>query len=92
MIGQCVVAIGFEERDEVAAFLLGEAGADADVLELAGGVVEAEEEGADGGVEAVLVPAKAGDDAVAVALMLDLEHGAFAGLVGGGEGFGHDAI
>src|ERR1700754_2975754 len=64
MVGERVVTIGFEELDELAALLLREAGADADVLQCSGGVVEAEEKRADGLVLGVLVPAEAGDDAV----------------------------
>ena len=57
-------------------------------------VVEAEEERADEGlfVSAIFVPAEACDDAVAVALVLDLQHGALVGLVGAGEWLGDDAV
>ncbi len=41
---------------------------------------------------AVFVPAEAGDDAVTVTLVLDLEEGALVGGVGAGEGFGDDAV
>ena len=41
---------------------------------------------------AVLVPAKAGDDAVAVALVLDLEHDALVRLVGAADRLGHHAV
>ena len=64
--------------DELGPARLGEAGADADVLELALVVVEAEQEAAEqrplGG--GVLVLAVAGDDHVGGARVLDLEHGA----------------
>ncbi len=85
-------AVGFEEGDEFFALGGGEAAAGADVLEGAGVVVETEEEGADGSAVAVFVPAEAGDDAVAVALVFDLEEGALVGGVGAGEGFGDDAV
>ena len=60
----------------------------AHVLQVAGVVIEAEEEGADERLAVILVPAEAGDDAVAVALVLNFEHGAFVGFVGAGEWFG----
>ena len=44
-------------------------------------VVEAEQQRADQLVLAVLVPAKAGDDAVGRARVLDLDHRALAGLI-----------
>ena len=92
MVIEGVFAIRCEEGDEFLAFGQGEAGADSDVLERSGVVIEAKQERADGGSFGVLVPAEAGDDAVAVALMLDLEHGAFVGLVGSVEELGHDAV
>ncbi len=92
MIVQGVSAIGVEAVDELVALGGGEAGADADVLELAGVVVEAEEERADGSSLSVFMPAEAGDDAIAVSFVLDFEHGAFVGGVGAGDGFGDDAV
>jgi hypothetical protein len=50
------------------------------VVQRAGVVVETEQQGAHG-VFAVLVPAKAGDDAVGAAHVLDLEHRALARLI-----------
>lgn len=92
MILHGVLAEGGEEVDELAAFGFSEAGAGAYVLELAGVVVQAEEERTDEGVFAAFVPAKAGDDAVAVALVLDLEHGPLVGLIDAAGCFGDDAV
>ena len=92
VVAHGVLAIGLEEGYEFFALGGGEAGADAYVLELAGVVVEAEEEGADGSSLPVFVPAEAGDNAVAVALVLDLEEGALVGGVGAVEGLGDDAV
>ena len=55
-------------------------------------VVEAEEQRADGVPLAALVPAEAGDDAIAFALVLHLQHDALVGLVGARGGLGHDAV
>ena len=56
---------------------------DADVLQLAGVVVEPEQQRADGACRSPrLVPAEAGDDAVALALVLHLQHHALVRLVG----------
>jgi len=92
MVFQGSDAIGLEEGSKLFALGCREAGTGADVLEGAAGVVEAEEQGADEGVGTVLVPAETGDDAVAVALVLDLEHGPFVWCVRAGEGLGHDAV
>ena len=81
MIGEVVGAVGREEPDQLLPLRGGEAAADADVLQRAGVVVEAEQERADGRPLAALVPAEAGDDAVAFALVLDLEHDALVRLV-----------
>src|SRR4029450_13228115 len=73
---QAVDTIRREEVDQLAALCIGEACAHADMLELAGIVEKTEEKRSDGGVLAVLVPAEAGNDAVAFALVLHLEHDA----------------
>src|SRR5579864_298856 len=92
MSSQCVLAIRLEKLGELAAFLHAEAGADADVLQGAGFVEEAEQERADESAIAFLVPAKAGHHAVTVTLVLDLEHHALVGLVGSGYRLGDDAV
>src|SRR5205085_5628093 len=65
---------------------------DADVMERAVVIVEAEQERADHRARAVLVPAKARDDAVGRARVLDLDHRALARLVRRVEPLGHDAV
>src|SRR4029079_5231464 len=70
----------------------GERRRDADVIELAGVVVQPEEERPDVRAGTVLVPAEAGHDAVGRSLVLDLEQGALARLVRGVESFRDDAI
>ena len=92
MIGRGVLAIGCKEVDEFFAFGFGEAGAGAYMLEFACVVEEAEEKGAEEGVFAAFVPAEAGYDAVAIALVLDFEHGALVWFVGACGGLGHDTV
>ena len=70
----------------------GERRGDADVVERALVVVEPEQERADHRSGAVLVPAKAGDDAVGRARVLDLDHRALAGRYGDVEALRHDAV
>ena len=92
MIGERILAIRRKKFDQLAALLLGEAGADADVLQRARVVEEAEQQRADRGALAFLVPAKTGHHAVAIALVLDLEHHALVRLVGACDRLGHDAV
>jgi hypothetical protein len=92
MIAESVFAVWREEGEEFAAHGCREAGADADVLKDLLVVVEAEEERANLLAGAIFVPAESGDDAIAVALVLDFEHDALVGLVGEILRLGHDAI
>ena len=92
MIVERVLAIGRENATSSRRFACGEARADADVMERARVVVEAEQQRADRGRLAALVPAEAGDDAVAVALVLHLEHHALVRLVGADVRLGHHAV
>ena len=62
------------------------------MLQRAAVVVKAKQQRTDRGTSAFLVPAEAGDDAVAVALVLDLEHDALVGLIDAGDGFGDNAV
>ena len=87
-----VLAIRREKLHELAPLLVGEARADADVLQVAGVVVETEQQRADGVSLAALVPAEAGDDAVAVALVLHLEHHALVRLVDAARRLRHHAV
>lgn len=91
-MGKGIFAPGLEEGDEFLAFFFGETGAHADVLQRSRIVVKAEEQRSDGGTLTFPVPAEAGDDAIAVALMFDLEHDALVRLVGSREGLGDDAV
>ena len=92
MIAESIFAVGREEGEEFAARFGGEAGADADVLENFRVVVETEEKGTDLLAGGVFVPAESGNDAVAIALVLDFEHDALVGLIGEIDGFGDDAV
>ena len=82
MIGERVLAIGREEFYQLPALLVREARADADMLQRARIVEKAEQQRADSRALAFLVPSKPGDDAVAIALVFDLEHHALVRLVG----------
>ena len=92
MIGERVLAIGRQEGGQFLALLAGEAGAHADVLQVAGIIEEPEEERPHVRARAVLVPAEASHHAVAIPLVLHLEHDALVGLVPDRDRFGHDAI
>src|SRR5207237_5429243 len=89
---EAVLAVRGKEIHELAALGRGKARADADVLEVRRVVEEAEEERADRGTVRVLVPAKAGDDAVALALVLHLEHHALVRLIDTRLRLGHHAV
>ena len=85
MIHESVAPIWRQKFYQFLAFGFGEARAYADVLQRARIVKEAEQERSDRGAVASFVPSKAGHDAIAVALMLDLEHHALVGLIGAGN-------
>ncbi len=87
-----VLAKGLELGGELDAPLVGEARGHADVVQRAARVVEPEQQRAHVGAGAVLVPAKARDDRVAGALVLDLEHRALARLVGAVSRLGHHTV
>ena len=91
MMSESVSAVRCEEFGKFETFFGGETGTNANMLERSGVIVEPEEEGADGEI-AFLVPAKTGDDTIAIAFVLDLEHGAFIGLIDAGEGLCNDAV
>jgi len=92
MIGEGVLAEGRKKFEQFATFLFCEAGADPDVLQRSGFVEEAKQEGSDSYIVAVFVPAEAGDDAIAIAFVLHLEHGAFVGLIDTGNWLDDDSI
>jgi hypothetical protein len=81
MVLQGSLAVGREKLDELDAPVVGEARANTDVVKLARLVEQAQEQRSDAIVIALLVPTKPGHDAVAVSLVLHLEHHAFVGLV-----------
>src|SRR5437763_3124544 len=81
MIHEGVSAIWREIIDQFSALLLCEARANPDMLQVTRVVEQAEKQRADCAPLAVLVPSKPGNDAIAISLVLDLEHYAFAGLV-----------
>ena len=84
--------VGRQVLHELATLHRGEARRDADVVQRPVVIVETQQERAHGRPRAVLVPAEAGDDAVAVALMLHLEHDPLVRLVEARRLLGHDAV
>src|SRR5207253_8563353 len=88
---QGVLAQGRELFHELLAHRYGEGRGHADVLQRAAVIVQAEQQRADR-VLARLVPAKSRHHAVGGAGVLDLDHGALAGLVGECRRLGDDAI
>src|SRR5262245_12007028 len=92
MIGERIRAVGRERRDELAPLRVGEARHHADVLERARRVVEPEQERADRHSGTALVPAEARHHAVALPLVLHLEHHPLVRLVGAAFGLRHHAV
>src|SRR5713101_7947391 len=82
MIGESVTPIGSQKTHQFLAFALREASAHADVLQRTRSVKQAKQKRADRRSVASFVPSKAGHDAIAVALMLNLEHHALVRLIG----------
>src|SRR2546425_467163 len=78
--------------DELLAHDVGERRGDADVVQCATVVVEAQQERADHRPHAVLVPAEAGDHAVGCARVLDLDHRALARAVRRIQTLGHHTV
>ena len=74
VIGERVSAIRRQVLSKFAALILREARADAYVLQHTRIVEEPEQQRSDGHTLASLMPSKTRNDAVAVALVLDLEH------------------
>src|SRR5579883_797192 len=92
MIFERVLPIRFQKLHQLQAHLIAEAGAHADVLQRAGIVVQTEQQRADAARLAFFVPAETGGDAIAIALVLDLQHDALVRLVAEVERLGDDAI
>ena len=82
MVDERILSIRQEKFDQLAALILGEAGADSDMLQRAGIIEEPQQQRANRGALAGLMPAKAGNHAVAIALVFYLEHHPLVGLVG----------
>src|ERR1700681_4817431 len=76
-----VLAIWSEKFHQLQALRVGEARADADVLEISAVVVKPEQEGSHPVLLTALVPAKPGDDAVAITLVFDLQHDTLVRLI-----------
>lgn len=81
MVVQCVLAQRREFSHQFLAHRHREGRCDADVLQHAGGVVKAQQQRSNR-IGHVAVPAEARHYALGSASVLDLEHGALAGLVG----------
>src|SRR5262245_25530481 len=81
MILKRVFPVGLEKLDELLSLRRREARAHADVLQAPCVVEEAEQQRSDRRALRVLVPAKSGDDAIALALMLHLQHRALVRLI-----------
>ena len=92
VVRQRILAVGAKECEELPPLFLCKAGADANVLERSSVVIQSQQKGANGVVLALLIPAKAGDDAVAIALMLQLEHDPLVRFVGAFHRLDHDSI
>src|SRR5271170_7211729 len=92
MIGESVVTIGIQKSHQFLALDLREARAHADMLQRARIVEQTEQQRTDSRAGASFVPSKSRHDAIAVALMLDLEHHALVGLIGAGNRLGHYAV
>ena len=84
--------VGGEILDEFTPLRIREAGTDAHVLQVAGPVMEAEQQRPHRGPIGILMPAKAGNDAVALARVLHLQHHALVRLVDPGRVLRHDAV
>src|ERR1700733_3443213 len=92
MVRERILSISQEEFDQLATLILREAGADSDMLQRAGIIEESQQQRADRGPLAGLMPAKAGNHAVAIALVLYLEHHALIGFVGACHRLRHDPV
>src|ERR1700687_1407806 len=92
MIRESVVTIGSQKSHQFLTFSLREARTHADVLQRPGAVKQAEQKRSDRRAVASFVPSKASHDAIAIALMLDLEHHALVRLIGAGNRLGHNSV
>src|SRR5712675_2461597 len=77
-----VLAIWSEKLHQLQTLRVGKARADADVLEVSALVVQPEQQGTEFGFLTGLVPAEAGDDAVAITLVFHFQHDTLVRLIG----------
>ena len=87
-----ILAVRRQKLHELEPFIVGEAGADADVAEIFVVIVKAEEQGTHQSLFPLLVPAETGDHTVGFAFVLHFQHDALVGLVGAVRWFGDDAV
>src|ERR1700760_2609146 len=92
MAGESILTIRRQKIDQLAALLIRETGAHADVLQHTRAVEEPEEQGSDHGPLTFFMPAETGHDAIAVPFVLHLEHDAFVRLIKACAWFGHHAV
>ena len=92
MIDQRIPSIGRQELHQLPPLLLREARADAHMLQRARIVEEPQQQRSHRRLLAFLVPSKAGHHAVAIALVLHLEHHALVRLVGPCNRLGHHSV
>src|SRR5215468_2976146 len=90
--GESILTVGCKEFYQLASLLFREARADADMLQRAIVVKKAEQERADSRTRTFLVPAKAGNNTIALALVLDLEHHTLIRLIGPQSRLGDHAV
>src|SRR5262245_24774093 len=90
--GECVFAIGRKVFDQLAAHLVREARADADVLQRAGVVVKAQQKRSHSRTPAFFVPSKTSNDTIAIAFVLNLQHDPLIALVDARNALGYDAV
>jgi hypothetical protein len=92
VLGERVLAIGSEKFHQLSPLHVGEAGANAYVLQRARVVEQTEQERADQILVALLVPTKASHHAVTVAFVLYLQHHPLVGLVGAVARLRHHSV
>src|SRR5438477_13160390 len=92
MLDQRVLPIRRQIFRQFPSLLFRETGADADVLQVSGIVKKPKQQRSYGRALAILVPSKPGHDAIAIPLMLDLEHDALVRLVDARKGLRYNAV
>src|SRR5262245_12219830 len=92
MIHECVFTIRFKELCQLLALRCAKARTHTDVLQLALVIEETEQQRSNQTPVTLFVPAKPGDNAVAIAFMLYLEHKTFVRNIGSFNRLGHHTI